>query len=111
MSLDITPAEAELCSPDVEPALSELPKRTIVIMAAACGAAAANIYYNQPLLGDFARYFHTTEARAGLVSTAAQVGYGVGVFFFVPLGDLLERRRIVLALVYACALLLVGTAL
>lgn len=114
MSLDITPAEAALCSPDCEPdrhpATDALRPRTLGVMAAACGAAAANIYYNQPLLSDFARYFHATDARAGLVATAAQVGYGVGVFFFVPLGDLLERRRLTLALVYACAVLLIATA-
>jgi predicted MFS family arabinose efflux permease len=110
MSLDITPAEAGLVSPECEPAVQALPTRTLAVMAAACGAAAANIYYNQPLLSDFARYFHASENRAGLVATAAQVGYGIGLFFFVPLGDLLERRRIVLTLVFVCSLLLVGTA-
>lgn len=110
MSLDITPAEAELVSPNCEPAVRPIASRTLGVMAAACGASAANIYYNQPLLSDFARYFHATDGYAGLVSTAAQVGYGVGLFFFVPLGDLLERRWIVLTLVFSCALLLVGAA-
>lgn len=109
MSLDITLAEAELCSPDCEAATKPLAARTLGVMAAACGFAAANIYYNQPLLSDFSKYFHATETRAGLVATAAQVGYGVGVFFFVPLGDLLERRGLVLTLVYACAALLLAT--
>ncbi|HEX8322385.1 MAG TPA: MFS transporter [Tepidisphaeraceae bacterium] len=78
-------------------------------MAAACGTAAANIYYNQPLLGDFAKQFNVDPSRAGLVATASQVGYGIGILFFVPLGDLLERRRVVLTLAYACTLLLVCT--
>lgn len=80
-------------------------------MAAACGASAANIYYNQPLLGDFARDFHASDFRAGLVATAAQVGYGVGLLFFVPLGDGVDRRRLVLILTLACAVALAGTAL
>jgi predicted MFS family arabinose efflux permease len=110
MSLDITPTEALLVSPNVlEP--EGLPDRTLWIMAAACGTSAANIYYNQPLLGDIAKYFHATAAQAGLVATAAAVGYGTGIFFFVPLGDLMERRRLVLALVAACCVLLIGTAL
>jgi predicted MFS family arabinose efflux permease len=110
MSLDITPAEALLVSPEMtEP--GGISDRTIWIMAAACGTSAANIYYNQPLLGDIASYFHSTAAQAGMVSTAAQVGYGVGIFFFVPLGDLIERRKVVLALVWFCCVLLVATAL
>ena len=108
MTLD--PAATELDTPpppDESPGLRE---STLYLMAAACGTGAANIYYNQPLLGDFARYFHATENQVGLVATAAQVGYGVGILLFVPLGDLIERRRVVLALVYVCALLLVATA-
>jgi len=110
MSLDITPAEELLASPDATEATG-LPDRTLWIMAAACGTAAANIFYNQPLLGKFAETFHSTEAHAGLVSTAAQVGYGTGIFFFCPLGDLIERRRLVLLLMGACAALSTGAAL
>jgi predicted MFS family arabinose efflux permease len=109
MSLDVTPAEQMLASgkPPESPPLSKV---ALWVMAAACGAGAANIYYNQPLLGDFAKYFKATPQQAGLVATAAQVGYGVGLFFFVPLGDLVERRKIVLGLVSACVALLIATA-
>lgn len=79
---------------------------TLWIIAAACGASAANIFYNQPLLGKFARAFQSSPSQAGLVATAAQVGYGLGLFFFVPLGDLLERRRVVLWLMALCTVLL-----
>jgi predicted MFS family arabinose efflux permease len=109
MSLDITPAEAFLASPSTAEPIG-LSDKTLWVMAAACGTAAANIYYNQPLLGSFAKYFHTTDAQAGMVATAAQVGYGVGIFFFVPLGDLMERRRLVLLLTASCGLLLIFTA-
>ena len=109
MSLELTPAETEIVPPAVDhpPALRD---GTLYIMAAACGTAAANIYYNQPLLGDFAQQFHVDPSRAGLVATASQVGYGVGLLFFVPLGDLLERRKVVLSLMYTCAVLLIATA-
>ena len=46
----------------------------------------------------------------GWSPTAAQVGYGVGIFFFVPLGDLMERRRLVLMLTAVCGVLLIFTA-
>lgn len=111
MSLNLLPSEATESSPIDTPKSDPLPDRTLWIMAASCGAAAANIYYNQPLLDDFARYFHATASQAGLVSTASQVGYGVGIFFFVPLGDRVERRRIVLLLSYVCVAFLVATAL
>ena len=111
MSLDITPADADLVDPDCVDAVRPLPQRTVLLMAAACGISAANIYYNQPLLGDFARAFSATERQVGLIATASQVGYGVGTLLFVPLGDLVERRRLVMILVTVCAALLVGTAL
>ena len=105
------PAPPEVAAPDDAPDDAPgLRESTLYLMAAACGTGAANIYYNQPLLGDFAKYFHATENQVGLVATAAQVGYGLGMLFFVPLGDLIERRKVVLTLVYICTLLLVATA-
>jgi predicted MFS family arabinose efflux permease len=80
------------------------------LMATACGLSVACGYYNQPLLGDFAAYFHVVPWQAGLVATAAQVGYGAGLLFFLPLGDLVERRRLVVALELACALCLLAVA-
>jgi predicted MFS family arabinose efflux permease len=99
MTVELTAADTATTSPTT-PQLAEptqaLPMVTLVVMAAACGSAAANIYYNQPLLSDFA---------------ASQIGYGLGVLFFVPLGDLLERRRVLLTLAFTCTVLLVGTAM
>ena len=88
-----------------------LSERTLWLMAAACGASAANIYYNQPLLGDFAAYFRATPTAAGAVAVAAQSGYGLGLLFFLPLADLVDRRRLVLLLMGACVALLLATAL
>jgi predicted MFS family arabinose efflux permease len=108
---DLAPAAVPATTPDDAPADPPgLSRRTLWVMSAACGVAVANGYYNQPLIGDFATYFSATPTQAGLVATAAQVGYGLGVLFFVPLGDLVERRRLVLALVWACAVLLAATA-
>jgi predicted MFS family arabinose efflux permease len=87
-----------------------LSSRLLWLMAVTCGITVANIYYNQPLLGDFAAYFKVDAWKAGLVATAAQVGYGAGLLFFVPLGDLLERLRLILVLIGSCAVSLVGVA-
>ncbi len=114
MTVELTAADTATTSsstPQLTEPTQPLPVLTLLVMAAACGSAAANIYYNQPLLSDFAAYFKTDVKHAGLVATAAQIGYGLGVLFFVPLGDLLERRRVLLTLAYACTLLLICTAL
>ena len=108
MSLELTPAEVDLVPPP-PPGTPALGTGTLYVMAAACGTAAANIFYNQPLLGDFANTFGVGPGRAGIVATAAQVGYGIGLLLFVPLGDLFERRRVALALTYTCAVLLIAT--
>ena len=109
MSLDLTPAEALMGTLDPTPDAA-LPRRTLWVMSAACGITVANTYYNQPLLGDFAAAFGRPEAAAAGVATAAQVGYGTGMFFLVPLGDLVERRRLILAMTWTCSALLVGMA-
>jgi predicted MFS family arabinose efflux permease len=80
-------------------------------MAAASGATAANLYYNQPLLGDIGRELGGQGASLGLVPTLTQVGYAVGMLFIVPLGDSLERRRVILTMSALVCLALVGAAL
>jgi len=94
-------SEAEELPPRSTPDF-HLSKVAIVVMATACATSVANIYYNQPLLRDFAGYFGESITRAGMVATAAQVGYGAGILVFVPLGDTHERKRIILWLIYSC---------
>lgn len=61
-------------------------------LAFACGATVANLYVAQPLLGDIAASLGLPLKSVGLVITLAQLGYGVGLLFIVPLGDLVENR-------------------
>ncbi|AJY77617.1 MFS transporter [Paenibacillus beijingensis] len=81
------------------------------MMAAACGFAVANVYLNQTLLVDMARTFGSTEAAAGAVTTLAQVGYALGNLLLVPLGDIIERRRLILILSGMVCLSLASAAL
>lgn len=76
-------------------------------MAVATGLAVANNYYAQPLLPVIGRDLHLSAAVAGLIVTVAQVGYAVGLVVILPLGDLVERRRLVVILSVATALGLV----
>ena len=66
------------------------------MMAITSGAAAANLYYNQPLLAIIQQSFHASAHATGLIPMLTQIGYAVGIFLLVPLGDLMERRRLIL---------------
>lgn len=68
------------------------------LLGTACGFSVANIYYNQPLLLEMARSLHITAARTGAIAMASQTGYAVGILAFVPLGDVIERRGLMVKL-------------
>jgi len=103
---------------------SPLSRWQVLLMAFATGVAVASNYYAQPLLHTIAGQFGVSFARAGTVVTVAQLSYAAGLILLVPLGDLFERRRliVVMSLLSAAGLvlsalshqfvwLLVGTAL
>lgn len=77
----------------------------LAVMSAAAGICVANIYYNQPILKDIAHDFGVAESHAGILSVLAQAGYGFGLFFITPLGDKINRKKLILVL----QLLLIGT--
>jgi predicted MFS family arabinose efflux permease len=71
-----------------------LPRATVALMAVAVGTVIANLYYAQPLEDTLARAFDVSSRSVGLAVTLIQVGYAVGLATLVPLGDLVERRRL-----------------
>ncbi|WCM94982.1 MFS transporter [Acidovorax sp. NCPPB 2350] len=99
--------------PGTTPASSAgLSTPVLLLMATACGLCAGANYFNQPLLHSIALHLGVSEATAALTVTMSQVSYAAGLLLLVPLGDTLERRRLIVALMVlaACGLFLSGFA-
>lgn len=77
-----------------------------LLMAVAAGLAVANVYYAQPLLDAIGRDLEIGEATLGVVMAMTQVGYGLGLLLVAPLGDLVDRRRLILTQVLLTAIAL-----
>ncbi|QGZ59169.1 MFS transporter [Paraburkholderia acidiphila] len=89
-----------------------MPRGLVLLFAAASGLSVANVYYAQPLLDALARDFGITRAAVGGVVTATQAGCALALLLLVPLGDRVERRRLMIVqlLVLAGALCVVSLA-
>ena len=92
-------------SPGLSPSLT-------LLFSITCALAVANVYFAQPLLDSMAQSLGVASSMIGVVVTATQVGYALGLLFIVPLGDLVNRKRLILTqvLLSAVALAAVGAA-
>jgi predicted MFS family arabinose efflux permease len=82
----------------------------VLLLAVACGASVANLYYAQPLLHTLGHAFHVSNGTAGLLVTVTQVGYVIGLALLVPVGDLRERRTLISGILLVTALALAVAA-
>ncbi|HFR4566149.1 MAG: MFS transporter [Enterobacter sichuanensis] len=82
----------------------------ILLMSVATGLAVASNYYAQPLLDTIARAFNLSASSAGFIVTAAQLGYAAGLLFLVPLGDMFERRMLIVSMTLLAAVGMLITA-
>ncbi len=89
-----------------------VPRAPLPFLGLACAVGVSTMYYNQPLLMEMGRTYGATAGRTGFVAVATQIGYAVGLLAFVPLGDVLERRGLMMRMYAAVsiALLLVAIA-
>ncbi len=90
---------------------SAAPAWLVALFAAACGLIVANIYYAQPLAGPIAQALGISAGATGIIVTLTQIGYGLGLLFVVPLGDLLETRRLVVVSVGVAAVSMLAAGL
>ncbi|MEV8455993.1 MFS transporter [Streptomyces sp. NPDC052095] len=82
----------------------------VLLMALAAALSCAGNYFAQPLLGVIQAHLHLGTTAAGLVVTAAQAGYALGLILLVPLGDVLDRRRLAVGLFALTSFFLLATA-
>lgn len=80
----------------------------IILLATACGIIVANLYYAQPLIGVISNEIGLSNSSAGLIVTLTQIGYVVGLLFLVPLGDIVENKKLILILLFLSAFALIS---
>ncbi|MGB9992306.1 MFS transporter [Pseudoduganella rhizocola] len=80
------------------------------LMAIATGLIVANLYFAQPLVGPISQATGLNPGAAGLIVTLTQIGYCLGLIFIVPLGDLVENRKLILCALALTALSLLAAA-
>ncbi len=81
-----------------------VPGWLVALLAVSTGLTVANLYYAQPLLSTLARVFQVSTTTAGALVTVTQIGYVLGMLFLVPLGDRVEKRRLVTLLLAVTSL-------
>ncbi|MEC0258227.1 MFS transporter [Paenibacillus lautus] len=89
-----------------------LTRNVTLLFAIACGMSVANIYFAQPLLDQLSNEFNMDYSIIGILITVTQVFYALGLLLLVPLGDLLNQRRLIIGqmVISIMALVIVGTA-
>ncbi|MGH9145609.1 MAG: MFS transporter, partial [Vicinamibacterales bacterium] len=80
-------------------------------MAVGAGLTVANIYYSQPLLANIGRAFDASPTAMGVIAMLTQLGVATGIVCLVPLGDIRERRQLIITLLVAASISLIGVAL
>lgn len=73
-------------------------KFLILLMSVASAICVANLYYAQPLLSNLAGYFHVSSAMIGVSAMIIQIGFAVGLIFLVPLGDMVNKRSLIIVM-------------
>ena len=83
-------------------------RRFMFMMAMTCALCAGCNYFNQPLIYSIAQDLNISVAQSGWTVVLTQIGYAAGLFLFVPLGDLFEKRLYICSLMCCTGLALIG---
>jgi len=88
--------------------MKKLSSIQILIMAITAGVCVANIYYCQPILNEIAKSLNLNGDDVGIIAPLSQAGYGLGLLFITPLGDKIDRKRLILYLQLLLIAALIG---
>lgn len=91
--------------------ITTLRKSTVLMMSIAAGVAAANTYYSQSILQEIADFLSLSKSQAGIIPAFSVAGYGVGLFFLTPLGDRMDRKKLILITQGMLVVVLLGISL
>jgi predicted MFS family arabinose efflux permease len=106
--LNHAPIGAYMPTPHTFPSERSL-RGLLLLLATVAGVSIANIYYNQPLLGNLRQSFPQGASWIGAVPAATQLGFAAGMLLLSPLGDRIDRRRLILLQIAgSCIALLVA---
>ncbi|WP_038760342.1 MFS transporter [Burkholderia pseudomallei] len=102
---------ANLASSATAGPVPQMARGLVLLFAFSCGAIVANLYYAQPIIALIAPDLHMSGGMASLIVSLTQIGYAAGLFFLVPLGDLVENKKlmVVTALMSIASLALAAT--
>lgn len=73
-----------------------LPASILWTLSIVAGITVANLYYNQPLLNMIRQDLHVSEVITNLIAMVTQIGYAMGLLFVIPLGDMFQRKKIII---------------
>lgn len=104
-----TPGERAAATADLQ--VSPLTRSVTLLFTVASGLAVANAYFAHPLLDVMADDLQLSPATAGLIVGATQLGYGLGLILLVPLGDIIDRRKLIIAHVSLSVLALISVGI
>ena len=87
-----------------------IPRSILLMMSIIAGLTVANCYYNQPLLELIRHDLDITEQSANLITVITQIGYALGLFFLIPMGDMFSRKKLILVNMTIAALMAIVMA-
>ncbi|WP_160139593.1 MFS transporter [Chryseobacterium sp. c4a] len=108
---NITDPKAVQTKIETEHTKPELTQSLLWLITITTGIVVGNNYYNQPLLGLMAKDFQVTEAAISIIAMLTQVGFAVGLLFIVPLGDMVQRKKLILSIFLLIIVSLMGMVL
>lgn len=80
----------------------------ILLLSITCGVVVANMYYIQPIGTKVATSLSVSTSAIGILTMLTQLGYALGLLFLVPLGDVVDRPKLIIRMAALSAISLLA---